>query len=110
LTDLLHRFAVHGFSMSPDQAQVVSSEAAKAAVAFLRLIPTGISMPKVAPDGDGGALFVWDQGACPVLVGVDEARLYVVRDPNSERSTHLEALFDGESIPRNVMDLLATAQ
>lgn len=110
LTDLLQKFAVHGFSMSPDHVQVVSPDSAKAAAAFLRLIPLGISMPQVAPDGEGGALFVWEQGARAVLIGVDESRLYVVRDPNTVHSTHFESSFDGESIPRTVIDFLASAQ
>ena len=110
IVELIQRFAAFGFSTSPDHVLTVSHGSAKTATAFLHCLPVDLPLPKIAPDGDGGTLFVWDGEPTPVLVALDEWRMYVVRAPNTAQSEHFEASFDGESVPRSVLDALRDRQ
>lgn len=85
----------------------VDRVSAETAFAFIRELPVDRAFPKVAPDGEGGIVLVWNQPDNRVLITVDEAKLLLVRDPGGPGSYHFSPLrFDGETIPPMIVDQL----
>ena len=80
---------------------------AETALAFIRRIPADRAFPKLAPDGEGGLMFVWDSQERKAMITVDRAFLLLVMDPGQPNSHHFTPLrFDGETIPAIVIEAL----
>jgi hypothetical protein len=77
------------------------------ALAFVWRLPTDRAFPKVAPDGEGGLIFIWGDDRPKALVSVDGTTLSLVINPGTPASDHRPPMrFDGELIPSYILDVL----
>jgi hypothetical protein len=80
---------------------------AETALAFIRCMPADRAFPKLAPDGEGGIMFVWDSQERKAMITVDRAFLLLVIHPGESDSYHFRPLrFDGETIPPIIVEEL----
>ena len=89
------------------EQSAVSMEAAKTAQSFLRLLTSNRELPKVAPDGEGDVLFVWEppQGNC--IVAVQSNMLHMVDQPGTQHVQHIDSQeFFGDRIPLAILHAL----
>jgi hypothetical protein len=80
---------------------------AETAMAFIRCMPGDRAFPKLALDGEGGLMFVWDSQERKAMITVDRAFLLLVTKPGEPASYHFNPLrFDGETIPSIIIESL----
>jgi hypothetical protein len=88
---------------SEHEAAAVDTLSAETALAFVRQLPRDRAFPKIAPDGEGGIMLVWNKA----LITVSQSRLFLVANPGQPDSYHFQPLrFDGERIPAIVLEKL----
>lgn len=61
--------------IDPQQPSYVEPAAIDAAVRFIVMLPTGLKLPKYAPDAEGALLLVW-QDSLPSIVTIEGDRLH----------------------------------
>jgi hypothetical protein len=89
---------------SEREAAAVDSLSAETALAFVRQLPRDRAFPKIAPDGEGGIMLVWNSQQCKALITVSQSRLFLIANPGQPDSHHFQPLrFDGERIPAIVL-------
>jgi hypothetical protein len=80
---------------------------AETAIGFIHQLPPDRAFPKVAPDGEGGIILVWDSGSQKELITVDRTSLLLIENPGQPSSYHFRPLrFDGERIPPIILEHL----
>lgn len=80
---------------------------AETAIGFIYQLPPDRAFPKVAPDGEGGIMLVWDSRLQKELITVDRTTLLLVDNPGQPNSHHFRPLrFDGERIPPIILEHL----
>jgi hypothetical protein len=82
----------------------VSNDSAQTAQAFLYLLTSNRELPKVAPDGEGDVLLVWEppQGNC--IVTVEPNLLHMVDRPGTPHVEHIDdQRFFGDRIPLSIL-------
>jgi hypothetical protein len=85
-------------------ASVVREESANSAVGFLRCLPGDAFLPRVAPDGEGDIMFVWDGPIGNCVVTVEKRSLHLVSEPGTANVRHIGPLqFLGFRIPPTIM-------
>ena len=89
-----------------DDRSAVEASAAETAKRFLRGLSDNMVLPKVAPDGDGDVLLVWDDGAPRLIVTVESARIHAAVNPGTSSSEHFDDIEFGESIPNRIAKLV----
>ena len=79
-----------------------------AALAFIDLLPDNVSLPRIAPDGEGGLTLRWDTGNDRShLLGIDSWRLHFVFNAGRHDALYLEDVrFTGQTIPDEIRDRL----
>jgi hypothetical protein len=79
---------------------------AGSAEAFLRCLPGNAVLPRVAPDGEGDVMFVWDgqnQPAC--VVTVEQRALHLACELGTPQEQHIgEQRFLGVCIPPDILN------
>jgi hypothetical protein len=80
---------------------------AETAMSFIRRLPADRAFPKVAPDGEGGLMLVWDGRERKTLLTIDRVMLLLVSEPGRANSHHFRPLrFDGEALPAIILEHL----
>jgi hypothetical protein len=75
---------------------------------LLRLAPA-VALPKVAPDGEGDVMFVWDQPGKECVVTVEPKLLHLVSKPGDPAGVQISAQrFLGIQIPPSILRHLPT--
>jgi hypothetical protein len=88
----------------PVRIDYISAETAKD---FIYQLPPDRAFPKVAPDGEGGIMLVWDSPQCKELITIDRNILFLIENPGQPNSYHFNPLrFDGERIPSIILERL----
>lgn len=81
--------------------------AIETALAFISRLPADRAFPKVAPDGEGGLMLIWDGEPPRALLSIDRTMLSLILNPGTPASDHLpSARFDGELIPAGILNVL----
>lgn len=105
LLALIDQFADEGFSCVGERASKVSRDSAEAAKALFALLLPGRQLPKIAPDGEGGLIAVWESPEDSVVLVVDNWRLHLVARATTPRATYFDDVpFDGERLPDVVIE------
>ena len=82
----------------------VSEESALTAEKFLRCLPTRVVLPKVAADGEGDIMFVWEDAGVSCIVTVEPKMLHLVSNPGSRAARQIdEQRFLGVQIPPTIL-------
>jgi hypothetical protein len=107
LMSIIRDWARNPITWSEREPAPVDSLSAETAIAFLRRLPPDRAFPKIAPDGEGGLMFVWEGRERKTLLTIDRVMLLLVSEPGRPISHHFGPLrFDGEAIPRIVIEHL----
>ncbi len=109
LLDLIARFQRHGFSQVAGREGRVSAKAAAAACDFIKLLPYDAVMPRIAPDGEGGLVAVWDRPNGALLVVIDDTHLHIVANamtPNARYYDQLPFQPDSMRLPAEVLTVM----
>jgi hypothetical protein len=82
----------------------VSEESASTAEKFLRCLPFGSALPKVAADGEGDVMFVWEGPGISCVVTVEPKTLHLVSRPGSKTVQQIDGQkFLGVQIPPTIL-------
>lgn len=82
----------------------VSEESASTAEKFLRCLPVGSALPKVAADGEGDVMFVWEGPSVSCVVTVEPKTLHLVSKPGSKLVQQIDGQkFLGVQIPPTIL-------
>jgi hypothetical protein len=85
----------------------ISAETANTARRFLRALPHNRALPKVAADGEGDLLFVWEPPYGSCIVTVQPGLLHLVDHPGTQYAEHIDAQpFIGRHIPLAILHAL----
>jgi hypothetical protein len=96
----LKRFATESY-----EGLRITSETQTAAQGFISAIGETFDLPKVAPDGEGGLMLVWE--AASVALVVDGWRLHLVVDAGTPHARYFDDLpFDGKNLPDEVLKVV----
>jgi hypothetical protein len=89
-------------------ATVVREDSANNAVQFLRCLPGDAILPRVAPDGEGDVMFVWDGSQTDnCVVTVEKQLLHLVSKPGTPDVQQVgPQQFLGFSIPSSIQSLI----
>jgi hypothetical protein len=86
------------------EVDIVSEESAKTARRFLKALPPNRELPKIAPDGEGDVLFVWEPPHGNCIITVQRDLLHLVDHPGSPYAAHVdEQMFTGYRMPVSVL-------
>jgi len=86
------------------RAANVSAGSALTAEQFLFSLPSSVALPKVAPDGEGDVMFVWDAPGRECVVTVEPKLLHLVSKPGDPRGVQINSQrFLGIQIPPSIM-------
>jgi hypothetical protein len=86
------------------EVMAVSADSATTANRFLRALPIDCELPKVAPDGEGDILLVWEPPAGNCIVIVEGDNLHMVDQPGTRSATHVHnQKFLGDWIPVSIL-------
>jgi hypothetical protein len=82
----------------------VRESSAQSAKKFLECLPGNALLPRVAPDGEGDVMFVWDgQQSC--VVTVEKRDLHLACGLGTPNAQHVDAQrFLGVKIPKSILD------
>lgn len=108
LRTIIDQMVVDAPSWDSDGAKV-HSLSALTAQRFLTALPSNRELPKVAPDGEGDVLFVWEppQGDC--IVTVQHNLLHMVDRPGTRFAAHFDSVpFAGFHIPISILHAIPT--
>lgn len=83
----------------------VSEESAATAKRFLKALSPNRELPKVAPDGEGDVLLVWEPPYGNCIVTVQGDNLHMVDQPGSLHAVHIDAqsFLPGYRIPVSIL-------
>jgi len=83
----------------------VSEESAQSAKKFLDCLPGNAILPRVAPDGEGDIMFVWDAPGHPnCVVTVEKHSLHLASGLGTPEAMHVDdKRFLGVQIPRSIL-------
>lgn len=104
LLSLISRFAVDGLSWEVGQLSKITSMTASTASAFFAALPANKRLPKIAPDGEGGLMAIWEKSPGPLLLTVDDSRLHAVIAATTKDAEYLDdTSFDLVAIPTRIL-------
>jgi hypothetical protein len=96
--------SVHRFAAESVDAYRVSAETAEASVGFIKALGGTMQLPKIAPDGEGGLMAVWDDGDAPIALVVDNWNMHLVTGATTPRAQYFDSLpFDGTRLPEELV-------
>ncbi len=88
-------------------ASPVSPEASETATRFLASLPSNRELPKVASDGDGNIIFVWEPPHGNCLMTVEPNLLHMVDKPGGPEVEHIDNQpFSGHRIPLAILSAI----
>jgi hypothetical protein len=103
LIALITRFASDGLSWNADYRTALSPDTALAATAFFLRFGDAFQLPKIAPDGEGGLMLVWEGHGDPIVGAIDNWRLHLVAGAGTPHAHYIDDVpFDGENIPEQI--------
>jgi hypothetical protein len=82
----------------------VEVRTALTAIRFLKVLPPDRELPKLAPDGEGDLLFVWQPPHGNCIVTVEGDLLHMVDQPGTQHVQHFDPIrFIGHRIPVSIL-------
>jgi hypothetical protein len=82
----------------------VDAGSALTAERFLFCLPSTVALPKVAPDGEGDVMFVWDEPGKQCIVVAEPKLLHLVSKPGDPTGVQISAQrFLGIQIPPSIL-------
>lgn len=107
LIGVIKHLAANPISWTERDPITIDKVSAETAIDFIRQLPPDRAFPKVAPDGEGGIMFVWENSSLKELITVDRTTLLLIENPGQPSSYHFRPLrFDGERIPPIILEHL----
>lgn len=100
LISLVGQMNQDGHSCTRDHPSKVSDESAATARALFEILLPSRETPKIAPDGEGGLIAVWDDPASSVVLVIDNWKLHLVVNAATPDARYFDDVpFDGEHLP-----------
>ncbi|MEX3954165.1 hypothetical protein AB4Y40_41665 [Paraburkholderia sp. EG287B] len=100
LISLIGQMNSDGYSCTCDRSSKISNESAAAARALFEILLPSHEVPKVAPDGEGGLIAVWDDPGNSTVLVVDNWTLHLVVNATTPEARYFDDVhFDGERLP-----------
>ncbi|CAN7779864.1 hypothetical protein LJR084_008129 [Variovorax sp. LjRoot84] len=89
------------------ESPYISRTSRLAAKLLIDALPRDTTLPKLAPDGEGGIILAWATEQRKMFVTVDDARLHCVDNAGSPDAVYFDDLaFDGYLMPQPILDAL----
>jgi hypothetical protein len=105
LISLIGQLARDCYSCVRERPSAVSEDSANAARALFEILLPAHQVPKIAPDGEGGLLAIWESREHPIVLVIDNWRLHLVVDAATPKARYFDNLpFDGERIPDAIIE------
>ena len=99
----IDKFARHGLSWSHYDSTRITQETRASANVLVSSLSQSKQLPKIAPDGDGSLMLLWENGNQSVLLTVDGWKMHVVFSPATPAATYIENIpYDGVTLPSEV--------
>ena len=103
----IQEMETHPPSWDGGDATPVTQEASETAVRFLNLLPNNRELPKVAGDGEGNVILVWEPPHGNCLVTIEPNVLHMVNQPGSQAVEHIDNQpFDGVHFPVAILSAI----
>jgi hypothetical protein len=108
LVALVYCFEIYGLSWKGEEAAKINPRTAVAAEMILRALPASKALPRIAPDGEGGLMMVWEGRGEPFLLTIDNFRLHGVIAAATPQAEYIDDMpFDERQIiPRPILDAI----
>jgi hypothetical protein len=107
LISAIRYLAKNSINWSTHEAVSLDGVSVETALSFIQCLPIDRFFPKIAPDGEGAVVLIWDAPGRRALITCDGAKLLLVRDPGGPSSFHFSPMrFNGETIPSIILENL----
>ncbi|MQA23452.1 hypothetical protein [Rugamonas rivuli] len=99
--------SIRRFASETSDAYRLTSETADASVALIKALRNSMRLPKIAPDGEGGLMAVWE-GEHPVIaLVVDNWKMHMVTGAATDQAEYFDDLpFDGIRLPKEILEFI----
>ncbi|RQR29098.1 hypothetical protein DIE23_22930 [Burkholderia sp. Bp9143] len=105
LISLIGQMNQDGYSCMRDRPSKISDESAAAARALFEMLLPTHEVPKVAPDGEGGLIVVWDDPGSSTVLVIDNWKLHLVVNATTPEARYFDDVpFDGEHLPDVIVE------
>jgi hypothetical protein len=105
LISLIGQLTRDGYSCVRERPSAVSEDSANAAKALFELLLPAHQVPKIAPDGEGGLIAVWETPEHPTVIVIDNWRLHLVINAATPNARYFDNVpFDGEHLPNEILE------
>jgi hypothetical protein len=99
--------SIHRFAAETAEAYRITPETAEAAVALIKAFRNSMQLPKIAPDGEGGLMAVWEGEYPPIALVVDNWKMHIVTGAATAHAEYFDDLpFDGVHLPKELLDFV----
>jgi hypothetical protein len=107
LIGVIKHLATNPISWTERDPIHIDKLSAETTIGFIYQLPPDRAFPKVAPDGEGGIMLIWDNPPQKELITVDRTTLLLIDNPGQPNSYHFRPRrFDGERIPPIILERL----
>lgn len=108
LKHVIEKFASAEFGLFFDESMRIGKNVLNSALALVDLLPNEKSLPKVAPDGEGGVLLAWQTTHGEHICIVDAEKIHLVIKAGSEDAEYLDDIpFKGKELPGAIVQMLS---
>ena len=107
LIELIEQFHEDGFSWTSGEPVRISAAAQEAASELVRLLPSRLPLPKIAPDGEGGLAMVWEQQGRFLIADVDGAHIHLAKNAGTDRTEYVHEIeLIASRLPRELLEAI----
>jgi hypothetical protein len=100
MIELIWKMFRHGAPLHVDSSGKITPDSALAASLFIAHLTDEVPLPKIAADGEGGLMMMWEHRSDPLLVTIDNWRVHIVVSATTPRAQyHDDIPFDGSALP-----------
>ena len=105
LISLIGQMNQYGHTCMRDRPSKISDESAATARALFEILLPTYEVPKVAPDGEGGLIAIWEKQNRSTVLVIDNWKLHLVVNATTPEARYVDDVsFDGEHLPDVIVE------
>jgi hypothetical protein len=105
--ELLYKFSQETGSISYDSETRIDDASLYASRRFLSSLPVAFPLPRIAPDGDGGVMFVWNTNSKTTIMVIEGSVFHLVKNAGTDKAEYFDNIPLQEIPPLELISALS---